>query len=316
MFHPLKAVSISKDWAKAIDGFIRHQADDLGRSSHTVRAYQGDLERVAEFAHEQKQGFNSMTLGFLKEWAAAERASGVSSSTVARRAACVRSFTSWCHESGLLKTDVGLGLRVAPAHQKLPGVLKQQEAKSLLDSSLANVSDATNQTRRAVALRDWAMLELLYASGVRISELVGLDTGSVDFHSRTLRVLGKGNKQRTVPFGKPAEMALKTYLDEARPALQNQSSKKAMFLGARGARIDVRTARRCVTQALTRFGPTDVSGPHGLRHSAATHMLEGGADLRAVQELLGHSSLDTTQRYTHVTIERLREVFTQAHPRA
>jgi integrase/recombinase XerC len=195
-------------------------------------------------------------------------------------------------------------------------VLKTQEAKSLLDSSLANVSDATNQTARAVAVRDWAMLELLYASGVRISELVGLDLNSVDFHSRTLRVTGKGNKQRTVPFGKPAEQALNTYLGESRPALANQNSKKAMFLGARGARIDVRTARRSVTQALTRFGPTAVSGPHGLRHSAATHMLEGGANLRAVQELLGHSSLDTTQRYTHVTIERLREVFTQAHPRA
>jgi integrase/recombinase XerC len=195
-------------------------------------------------------------------------------------------------------------------------VLKAQEAKSLLDSSLANVSDATNQTARAVAVRDWAMLELLYASGVRISELVGLDLNSVDFHSRTLRVTGKGNKQRTVPFGKPAEQALKTYLGESRPALANQNSKKAMFLGARGARIDVRTARRSVTQALTRFGPTAVSGPHGLRHSAASHMLEGGADLRAVQELLGHSSLDTTQRYTHVTMERLREVFTQAHPRA
>jgi integrase/recombinase XerC len=211
---------------------------------------------------------------------------------------------------------VGLGLRVAPASQKLPAVLKAQDAKSLLDSSFANVSDATNQTARAVAVRDWAMLELLYASGVRISELVGLDLNSADFHSRTLRVTGKGNKQRTVPFGKPAEQALKTYLGESRPALANSHSKKAMFLGARGARIDVRTARRSVTQALTRFGPTVVSGPHGLRHSAATHMLEGGADLRAVQELLGHSSLDTTQRYTHVTIERLREVFTQAHPRA
>ena len=311
-----KTVAITKDWANAIDGFISHQAQDLGRSAHTVRAYLGDLERLAEFAHERNQNFRSVTPTFLKHWAATERASGVSSSTVARRAACVRSFTSWSHEAGLLKTDPGLGLRVAPAHQKLPGVLKQQEAKSLLDSSLANVFDAPNQTRRAVALRDWAMLELLYASGVRISELVGLDVSSVDFHSRTLRVLGKGNKQRTVPFGKPAEKALKTYLDEARPALQNQNSKKAMFLGTRGSRIDVRTARRCVTQALTRFGPTDVSGPHGLRHSAATHMLEGGADLRAVQELLGHSSLDTTQRYTHVTIERLREVFTQAHPRA
>lgn len=315
---PLKqeAPGISKDWAKAISAFISYQSEALGRSAHTVRAYLGDLERVGEFATEYGQPFKSVTISFFKSWAAAERASGVSSSTLARRAACVRSFTSWCQQNGLLKTDVGLSLKVAPASQKLPGVLKQQEARSFLESSLANVSDASNQTSRAVALRDWAMLELLYASGIRISELVGLDLANVDFHARTLRVLGKGNKQRTVPFGKPAEQALKTYLDEARPALQNKESKKAVFLGARGARIDVRTARRCVTQALTRFGPTDVSGPHGLRHSAATHMLEGGADLRAVQELLGHSSLDTTQRYTHVTIERLREVFTQAHPRA
>jgi integrase/recombinase XerC len=169
---------------------------------------------------------------------------------------------------------------------------------------------------RTVVLRDRLIVELLYATGVRVSELVGLDVDDVDRRRRVLRVLGKGNKQRTVPFGAPAQRALAAWLAEGRPALAIAASGPALLLGARGGRIDPRQARTVVHQTIAAVDGAPDIGPHGLRHSAATHLLEGGADLRVVQELLGHSSLATTQLYTHVTVARLRAVHDQAHPRA
>ena len=167
-----------------------------------------------------------------------------------------------------------------------------------------------------MALRNRAMLELLYATGVRVGELAGLDIDDLDPDRRTLRVLGKGNKERTVPYGLPAALAVDDWLRRGRPALVAADSGPALFLGARGKRVDQRQVRSVVKGLLDRLGDTSATGPHALRHSAATHLLDGGADLRAVQEILGHSSLATTQIYTHVSVDRLRQSYQQAHPRA
>ena len=168
----------------------------------------------------------------------------------------------------------------------------------------------------ALALRDTAIVELLYATGIRVSELCGLDLGDLDEERRTVRVLGKGNRERTVPAGIPAVKAVAAWTRSGRPALVTPGSGHALFLGARGRRLDPRTARRVVHACLAAVPGTPDSGPHGLRHAAATHLLEGGADLRSVQEILGHASLTSTQIYTHVSIERLQSAYRQAHPRA
>lgn len=307
--------------SKAVDLFLEFCRSSRARSEHTIRAYRTDLHRFLSFAAETSnesllRDVAELRVEDLRGWLAYERSAGSSSSTVARRAACARSFCSWAHRNGFTKTDVGARLKVAAPEEPLPKVLKQQEASDLMHSTNLRVVEQENPKARAIAQRDLALIELLYATGIRISELTAIDEGDVDFSNRTVRVMGKGNKERVVPFGKPAGDALLNYLDHGRPLLRSEESAKAIFVGAQGKRLNVRTARRSVVQALRSFGPTNVTGPHGLRHSAATHMLEGGADLRVVQELLGHSSLATTQRYTHVTIERLREVFSQAHPRA
>jgi integrase/recombinase XerC len=168
----------------------------------------------------------------------------------------------------------------------------------------------------AVARRDRLILELLYATAIRVSELVGLDLGDVDRPRRVVRVLGKGSKQRTVPYGRAAERALEDWLNLGRPELAGPASGSALLLGARGGRIDPRAVRTVVHRAVASVPGAPDIGPHGLRHSAATHLLDGGADLRTVQELLGHASLATTQLYTHISVERLRQAYTQAHPRA
>jgi integrase/recombinase XerC len=168
----------------------------------------------------------------------------------------------------------------------------------------------------ALALRDTAILELLYASAIRVSELCGLDADDIDQERRTVRVLGKGGKERTVPMGLPAARAVRRWLADGRPVVARDDSPPALLLGARGGRLDPRAARRVVHARIAAAGPVPDTGPHGLRHSAATHLLEGGADLRSVQEMLGHSSLATTQIYTHVSIERLLSAYQQAHPRA
>ncbi len=175
---------------------------------------------------------------------------------------------------------------------------------------------ADQRTEAAVALRDSAILELFYATGIRVSELCGMDAASLDHGRRTVRVKGKGDKERTVPVGVPALRAVTRWLEIGRPVLATAASGPALFLGVRGGRLDPRTARRIVHERLREAGATRDAGPHGIRHTAATHLLEGGADLRSVQEILGHSSPATTQIYTHVSIERLKTSYRQAHPRA
>ena len=221
----------------------------------------------------------------------------------------MRTFSSWAFETGLLTSDVAARLRAPRVDNRLPGVLTTQQASQLLKTASDLASDG-----HVLAVRDLAIIETLYATGVRVSELVGLDVADLDHSQRTLRVLGKGRKERTVPYGLPAAKALETWLHR-RGEICAVDAGGALFLGARGRRIDPRAVRDVVHRLCAAAQVPDL-GPHGLRHSTATHVLGGGADLRSVQELLGHSSLATTQRYTHVSAERLRSVYEQAFPRA
>ena len=188
----------------------------------------------------------------------------------------------------------------------------QKQAEQLLNQA-ANFE--VEQETQEVRIRDYAILEVLYSTGIRVSELVGINIEDINFSNLTLKVLGKGRKERVVPFGIPAKDALNNYLNQSRNKF-NKNESEALFLGQRGNRLNVRQVRRILKKAMDQIDNGKEVSPHDLRHSAATHMLEAGADLRIVQELLGHSSLATTQKYTHVTIERLREVFANAHPRA
>lgn len=243
----------------------------------------------------------------LREWLAGQHAEGMSRATLARRTACARTFTAYCHRRGWLAHDPGLLLGSAKAGRPLPPVLDRAQAQAALEVPTGD--DPKD-------LRDQAMLELLYATGVRVSELCALDVDDVDRERHVIRVLGKGRKERSVPFGLPAMRELDRWCVYGRPLWIGERSGGALFLGVRGGRIDAGTVRRVVHARLRNVEGAPDLGPHGLRHSAATHLLEGGADLRSVQELLGHASLNTTQIYTHVSIDRLRTAFRQAHPRA
>jgi integrase/recombinase XerC len=248
-----------------------------------------------------------LDLTVLRSWLARQRSTGSARTTLARRAAAARTFTAWAHREGLTPSDAGTRLASPRAHRELPGVLRAEQAEHLVEAPVP--ADG------AVALRDRAVLELLYATGIRVSELCGLDLGSVDRGRQVLRVFGKGAKERSVPFGRPALAAVDDWLRHGRPELATGRSGAALLLGARGGRLNPTTVRSIVAGYARATGLPSTS-PHGLRHSAATHLLEGGADLRSVQELLGHASLASTQIYTHVSIERLRTAYRQAHPRA
>jgi integrase/recombinase XerC len=294
--------------AGVVDEYERHLALERGLSAHTVRAYVGDLVSLLGFMDGPLDGLG---LTVLRGWLAAQRAGGASRTTMARRSAAARTFTAWAHRRGHLATDPGVRLVAPRPHRKLPAVLRQDQAADLLQASASGA-----EQRDAVALRDHALLELLYATGVRVSELCGLDVDDVDLGRRVVTVFGKGGKERTVPFGVPAERAVREWLAHGRPALALAGSPPALLLGARGGRFQPASVRRIVHQALGAVPDAPVMGPHGFRHSAATHLLEGGADLRSVQELLGHATLATTQLYTHVTVDRLKAIHDRTHPRS
>ncbi|MPZ80491.1 MAG: tyrosine-type recombinase/integrase [Actinophytocola sp.] len=328
--------------------YERHLALERGLSPHTVRAYVGDVVSVLGFLHGlpvidtvdasnsagtsgaassraasntagtsgaggsgSGRGLEALDLQVLRAWLAALRTGGVSRTTLARRSAAARTFTAWAHRRGHLATDPGARLASPRPHRTLPSVLRQDQASDLLQASESGAKE-----QDAIALRDHALLELLYATGVRVSELSGLDVADVDLDRRVVVVLGKGAKERTVPFGEPAARAVREWLAHGRPALARPMSPPALLLGARGGRFQPASVRRIVHGALGAVPGAPVMGPHGLRHSAATHLLEGGADLRSVQELLGHATLATTQLYTHVTVERLKAIHDRAHPRS
>lgn len=305
----------SNDWfAPIVEDFVKYLAVEKNRSSNTIRTYRTDLELFLQFA--SNQGLKKLTeleLNTFRLWLADQKEKGSSNATISRRSSAARVFSTWAFQKGLIKSDPAIRLISPKVNKTLPKVLGQKQATALMQTA-AVLEDEENSM--ALRMRDHAILEVLYSSGIRVGELTGLDIKDLDFSRCTMRVIGKGNKERVVPFGQPAKDALRSYLDKSRLEFINEKSGNALFVGSRGKRLDTRQVRRIVTSAILRVeGAPDIS-PHDLRHSAATHMLEGGADLRIVQELLGHSSLATTQKYTHVTIERLREVFANAHPRA
>jgi integrase/recombinase XerC len=294
-----------------LDEFDQYLELECLRSAHTRRAYLGDLRSLLEFLDGRGTGLDGLSLPVLRSWLSTAAAAGAARTTLARRTSAVKAFTAWAVRRGVLTGDPAARLQVSKAHRILPAVLRQDQA---LDAMAAAKSGA--EQGDPLALRDRLIVEMLYATGIRVSELCGLDIEDVDLGHRLVRVLGKGNKQRTAPFGAPAAEALNAWLTDGRPALVTAESGPALLLGARGRRLDVRQARTVVHQTVAAVDGAPDMGPHGLRHSAATHLLEGGADLRVVQELLGHSSLATTQLYTHVAVSRLRAVHDQAHPRA
>jgi integrase/recombinase XerC len=304
---PGDAAELAPAVAEHLDRFLRHLELERGRSPHTVRAYRGDLTTLLRGLRE----LDVLDLGVLRSWLAGQHAAGAGRSTLARRAAAARTFTAWARRSGLVEVDAGARLSSPRPRPELPTVPDAEQTAAVLDAVGSGAAQGD-----PVALRDQLVLELLYATGMRVGELCGLDLADVDADRRTLRVLGKGDRERSVVYGVPAASALRRWTAEGRPALVRPGSPRALLLGARGGRLDPRVARTVVHRALASVpGAPDV-GPHGLRHAAATHMLEGGADMRYVQELLGHAKLATTQLYTHVTVERLKVVHEQAHPRA
>jgi integrase/recombinase XerC len=305
------------DWAaERLGEFGRHLAAERGLSPHTVRAYLGDVAALLEHAcHGGLDDLAGLDITIIRGWLAAQHASGMARASLARRAAAARAFTVFGHARGWLTSDPGPLLGTPKAVRHLPDVLRQDQMEAVLAAAGPAPESAGDPSEAALAWRDTAIMELLYATGIRVSELCGLDLGDLDDGRRTVRVLGKGSKERVVPVGQPAVRAVQRWRDDGRPLLVTQRSGPALYLGARGGRLDPRTARRVVHARIAAAGVPD-AGPHGLRHSAATHLLEGGADLRSVQEILGHASLATTQIYTHVSVERLLSAYRQAHPRA
>ena len=306
-------VDSSDGYTAILEEYAEHLALERGRSEHTRRAYLTDLRSLFAFLDERAPGvgLSAVSLPLLRGWLAAQAAAGAARTTLARRTSAAKTFTAWATRRGLLGVDPAARLQVPKARRTLPAVLRQDQALAAMAAA-----DLGAEQGDPLALRDRLIVELLYATGIRVSELCGLDIDDVDTANRLVRVLGKGNKQRTVPYGKPAAASLRAWLSDGRPALAAAESGPALLLGPRGRRLDPRQARTVVHQTMSAVDGAPDIGPHGLRHSAATHLLEGGADLRVVQELLGHTSLATTQLYTHVTVARLRAVHDQAHPRA
>ncbi len=303
---------LPEPFMRVLADYERHLVSERDLTPHTVRAYLGDVAGLLEHAGRLGLGEpGDLDLRTLRSWLAKQQSLGRSRTTLARRATAVRVFTAWLARTGRTAADLGSSLGSPKPHRTLPSVLRADEASDLIAAAVAVADDGS-----PVGLRDVALLEVLYATGIRVGELVGLDVDDLDRDRRVVRVLGKGRKERSVPYGVPAARALDAWLRLGRPALMAEGAGGALFLGARGRRLDQRAVRTLVHRRIADVPGAPDIGPHGLRHSAATHLLEGGADLRSVQELLGHASLATTQRYTHVTTDRLRRAYQQAHPRA
>jgi len=295
--------------------FRQHLTAGRGLAANTVRAYLADASTcLAAVAPDGPDQLRAVKLEDLRAWLATLAEDGLARASLARRVASVRTFFAWLQHIELIDHDPASRLLVKAPTQGLPQVLSRDQAAVML--TLAAGAAAAGEP---APVRDWALAELAYATGLRVAELVRLDIGDVDLSNRLVRAMGKGSKPRVVPFGQPAARALEDWLMAGRgqvlSAVERPTAGAAVFVGVRGGRLDAREARRIVYRLAAAANLGEVS-PHVLRHSAATHLLEGGSDLRSVQELLGHASLGTTQRYTHVTTDRLWDSYAQAHPRS
>ncbi|MFT2710830.1 tyrosine recombinase XerC [Clavibacter sp. Sh2126] len=295
-----------------IDGFGVALRLERGSSANTVRSYASDLQDLA--AHAASQGVTAaadLDLELLRDWMWRGSQARLAPATLARRSAAVRGFCAWLLREGRIDADPAARLKAPRAGTHLPRVLAREQMSALLDGLAARAAED-----EPAALRDLAVVELLYASALRVSELIGLDLGDIDPSRLTARVVGKGDRERVVPFGVPAAEALDAYVTRGRPHLVTPRTGSALMLGARGGRLGPRAVYGLVASLLEGIPGSGPQGPHALRHTAATHLLDGGADLRTVQEMLGHASLGTTQIYTHVSVDRLRRSYAGAHPRA
>jgi len=294
-----------------VDQYREHLVIERNLSENSIRAYLVDLDSL--LIHINAMGiteFKKLELDHLRSWLANLQTLGAARSSIIRKVASIKAFTYWAAKNGWIERDIGLDLQSPKPERKLPKTLEQSDVRV----AFASLESAVSDSRDAISIRDLAIVELLYASGIRVSELAGLDLGDVDFERNTVKVMGKGSRERVAPFGIPAREALEAWIQNRKEFASD--SEAALFLGKRGKRIDPRTVREVVYRATESIDPSLRLGPHALRHSAATHLIEGGADIRTVQELLGHASLSTTQIYTHVSKERLKQVYEQAHPRA
>ena len=298
-----------------IDAWGVYLRANLAVSEHTLRAYVSDLRSFTTYCQVDELSTENIrsvvTLRAIRAWLASLVQQGKSRSTISRRTASIRSFTAWAYRRGYLDSDPGLLVTSARGDQKLPQVQTPSDTAELLSYAATRAREENSPA----AIRDWAILETIYATGIRVSEVCSLDTTSIDQQGMTLRVIGKGNKERVVPFTRACLSALQAWLSHGRQSLAIPEVGRALFVGDKGRRIDPRVIRSMIHRMCAQAGVRDLA-PHALRHTAATHILAGGADLRAVQEMLGHSSLQTTQRYTHVDAQRLSAIYKQAHPRA
>ncbi|MFM5905618.1 MAG: tyrosine-type recombinase/integrase [Micrococcales bacterium] len=289
--------------------FIEYLASAKGLSANTLKAYRADLEDFFGSCNNLDR-IEALSLEQIREWLYAMAEAGAARSTIARKAAAIRSFTAWLEHQGLHPQNLGLRLKTPKGQKVLPKVVTSDSLSEVLERLASRLDREVPST-----FQNLAIFELLYATGIRVSELVGLNLSNIDFSRNLILVTGKGNKQRMVPFGMPAAKALSAWVTEVRSEVETMDSGDAVFLNTKGARLGVRDVFRLVSAELEKTA-SGAAGPHSLRHSAATHLLDGGADLRAVQELLGHASLGTTQIYTHVSVDRLKKGYLGAHPRA
>ena len=292
--------------------YLEHLERSRGLSENSLNAYRKDILQFVAFVDEQRvDNLGEVDAELARSWVWSLAESGMAGSSLRRKVSALKGFTAWLAREGHTEGDIGIRVRAPGASRSLPRVLTRHHMEEIF-RSLQTHAD----TGDPVASRDLAIIEVLYASALRVSELVGLDLQGVDLDGRTLRVVGKGNKERIVPLGTPAATALGAYLDHARNALLEGGESSVVFLSTRGMPMGQRSVYEVVARLLADIPGVGPLGPHTLRHTAATHLLDGGADLRTVQELLGHASLGTTQIYTHVSNERLTQAYQQAHPRA
>ena len=292
--------------------YLDHLERSRVLSDNSLTAYGKDILQFATFASEQRvESLAEVDAELTRSWVWSLAEAGMAGSSLRRKVSALKGFTAWMAREGHTDGDVGIRLRAPGASRSLPRVLTRHHMEEIFQSLKTHAD-----TGDALAIRDLAMVEVLYASAIRVSELVGLTLEGIDLDSRTLRVVGKGDKERMVPLGAPAVSAVRRYLNDARGTLLGEGRSSVVFLSSKGKPLGPRSVYQVVASLLADIPGAGPLGPHTLRHTAATHLLDGGADLRSVQELLGHASLGTTQIYTHVSHERLTEAYQQAHPRA